>query len=141
MNKKLLWVSISMVVILLVIISGSIYWSQETQTITSLETFEEDTFDWKKNGNENQYITQLLDGRIEVAVSGTVITDTDCEADDEGISRCHNQIELDNNNTVTIINIHNMQNFPCFSPGEKVEIQPLTAGWVKTIKTSISDVH
>ena len=108
---------------------------------SSSSPFNEETYDWQNNGKEKRYITQLLEGNVDTLLKGTVKTDTDCEADETGISRCHNQIELENKKIVTVINIHNMQNFACFSPGDEVEIQPLTEGWVTTLKTKGASVH
>lgn len=86
--------------------------------------------DLQENGARGTYIVNLLSGSIEGKVEGTVLTDTDCEADEEGISRCHNEIELDDQKKVTIANPHNMQNNRCLSPGEKIRLSKNEEGKV-----------
>ncbi|MFA1822169.1 hypothetical protein ACDX78_18630 [Virgibacillus oceani] len=76
--------------------------------------------DLHENGANGTYVVNLLSGNFKGEVEGTVLTDTDCVADDEGISRCNNEIELDDQEKVTLIKPHNMQNYRCLSPGEKV---------------------
>lgn len=76
--------------------------------------------DLQENGADGIYVVNLISGSIEGEVEGTVLTDTDCAADDEGISRCNNEIELDDQEEVTLVKPHNMQNYRCLSPGEKV---------------------
>ncbi|MCR8982524.1 hypothetical protein [Brevibacillus laterosporus] len=91
--------------------------------------------DWQQNGKENLYTTKLLEGELASESSGVIKTDTDCEADERRISQCHNQIELDNGQTITVINIHNMRNYACFNPGEKVKIIPSEDGkWMTLSK-------
>jgi len=139
MKKKAAW-AVGAFLIIVVLGVGSIF-TYKFICSSSSSPFNEETYDWQNNGKEKRYITQLLEGNVDTLLKGTVKTDTDCEADETGISRCHNQIELENKKIVTVINIHNMQNFACFSPGDEVEIQPLTEGWVTTLKTKGASVH
>lgn len=93
--------------------------------------------DWQQNGKDNLYTTKLLEGELASESNGIIQTDTDCEADAKGISQCHNKIELENNQTITVINIHNMMNYECFNPGEKVKIVPSEDGeWMILSKLS-----
>lgn len=140
MRKKTVWAVGSLFIIIVVLGVGSIFTNRSSNNSNSF-SFDEKTYDWQNNGKEKRYITQLLEGNVDTLLKGTVKTDTDCEADETGISRCHNQIELENKKTVTVINIHNMQNFSCFSPGDEIEIQPLAEGWVTTVKTKGASVH
>ncbi|MDN4067611.1 hypothetical protein QYF50_06860 [Paenibacillus vini] len=142
MKDNAAWV-VGLSIMIVVLGVGSIFTinMQKSSTSSNSIYFSEKTYDWQNNGKEKRYITQLLEGDVDTMVKGTVKTDTDCEADEAGISRCHNQIELENKKTVTVINIHNMQNFSCFSPGDEIEIQPLAEGWVTTVKTKGASVH
>lgn len=76
----------------------------------------------QENGSNGTYIVNLIAGNFEDTQIGIVKSDLDCEADIEGISRCHNVIALNNNNKITIVNPHNMENNRCLSPGDKVEV-------------------
>jgi len=96
----------------------------------------EPELDWQQNGNNNENITQLLEGKLEnTSASGTVLSDANCEADEQGISRCHNEIELSDQQKITVINVHNMNNYACLGPGDSVSIEPYSEGWLKVIKT------
>ncbi|WP_188207271.1 hypothetical protein [Alkalibacillus aidingensis] len=82
----------------------------------------EEGLDLQENGADGTYVVNLLEGSFEGEVKGTVLSDTDCEADEEGISRCHNEIELENQKELKIKNPHNMQNNRCLSPGETIHL-------------------
>jgi hypothetical protein len=73
-------------------------------------------------------------GGIEVAYSvtgkppartqiGTVLTDTNCQADSYGISHCLNKIRLPQGRVITVRHDHSMMNDPCFAPGERVRVR------------------
>ena len=86
---------------------------------------------WQANGAGGRYVAPVVVGKTpKVRTLGVVLTDTDCAADAEGLSHCHNQIELSNGARITIRDNHNMMVNPCLSPGESVSVGPLGAGWV-----------
>lgn len=88
---------------------------------------------WHANGAHGRYVVQMIHGDLPGpsahASHGTVISDTDCTADAEHLSHCHNVIVLDNAARVTIANHHQMNLHRCLRPGESVWIAPLAEGW------------
>ena len=96
----------------------------------------EPDLDWQQNGKNNEYVTYLLEGSLRVkAAAGTVLSDANCEADEQGISRCHNEIALSDTQKITVVNVHNMNNYACLAPGDAVNIEPYAEGWLKVTKT------
>ena len=59
-----------------------------------------------------------------VAAVAEVLTDTDCAADDEMISRCRNELLLDDGSRLVLRHPHNMTKVPCLAPGERVRLVP-----------------
>ncbi|WCF10966.1 hypothetical protein NDS46_14440 [Paenibacillus thiaminolyticus] len=139
MKKSVIWIGASLVsiVVIFVVINAVNFQTDEPAEVQRLQSATpasqvEEGFglekDWQKNGADNLYTTRLLEGELASERTGVILTDTDCEADAQGISQCHNKIELDPNHTITVMNIHNMMNYECFSPGEKVKIVPSEDG-------------
>lgn|SRR5690625_958911 len=93
--------------------------------------------DLQANGANGIYEVNLLSGTFEGEVAGIVRSDTDCKADKEGVSRCHNEIELDNQKKVTIVNPHNMRKNRCLKRGEKVHLTISDEGRVTVELTDI----
>lgn len=87
----------------------------------------------QKNGVNGIYVVNLLSGSFEGEVKGKVLSDTNCTPDEEGISRCHNEIELDNQQKIMVVTPHNMQKNRCLRPGESVRLSKTEEGKV-TIK-------
>ncbi len=89
---------------------------------------------WADNGRSGRYLLQIFDGKAPPAnlhTTGTVMSDTDCEADAQGFSHCHNEIELPNGGgRLTVINTHNMHQYPCLDPGQKLVLGALDSSWV-----------
>ena len=54
---------------------------------------------------------------------GTVLTDTNCQADSYGISHCTNRIRLSSGRVLTVRHDHSMMNDPCLAPGERVRVR------------------
>ena len=59
------------------------------------------------------------------ATTATVITDTDCAAEGNGISHCSNILRLASGRRITVRHDHSMMNDPCLSPGERVRVRSL----------------
>jgi len=97
----------------------------------------EEGLDLQKNGANGFYQVNLLTGSFEGEVEGIVRSDTDCKADKEGVSRCHNKIDLDTQNKITIVNPHNMQKNRCLKPGETVRLTISDEGRVTVELTDI----
>jgi len=88
---------------------------------------------WQKNGHDGHYLLQVASGRVPQAgkrVTGTVASDTDCDADAEGLSHCHNIIELTDGSRITVIDTHNMQVNRCMSPGERISLSRVDKSWI-----------
>ncbi len=75
--------------------------------------------------NEAGYLmTNLRAGTIpEGATTATVLTDTNCEPDADGVSHCLNDLQI-GNVVVTVQHHHQMHSVPCLSPGETVTLMP-----------------
>lgn len=78
------------------------------------------------NGIGGRELVYLTKGRMPArATSATVLTDTNCAADRNGISHCANILRLASGWRITVRHDHSMMNDPCLSPGERVRIKLL----------------
>ena len=87
---------------------------------------------WQENGRDGRYLLQVLQGSAPKAgepVTGTVKSDTDCDADAAGVSHCHNIIELANGTRITVINTHNMHRNRCLGAGDLVSLTGISGPW------------
>jgi hypothetical protein len=55
-----------------------------------------------------------------------VMSDTDCAPDGQMVSRCRNEMELANGDTIVVRHPHDMRDVPCLAPGERVRLIPTT---------------
>mgnify|MGYP000879410318 CR=1 FL=1 len=78
----------------------------------------------QQNGKNNQYAVNLTSGELTTKTTGKVLTDTDCAADNKGVSRCKSNIRLANGKVIKVISPHNMEYYRCFNIGEKVNVIP-----------------
>ncbi|HEU5277345.1 MAG TPA: hypothetical protein VFU26_00430 [Gaiellaceae bacterium] len=79
------------------------------------------------NGIGGQELVYLLKGKMPTRSTTTalVLTDTNCAADPNGISHCHNVLRLASGSMMTVRHDHSMGNDPCLVPGERVRVRPL----------------
>ena len=78
------------------------------------------------NGIGGRELVYLTKGRAPArATTATVITDTNCAADRNGISHCANMLRLASGRRITVRHDHSMMNDACLSPGERVRIKLL----------------
>jgi hypothetical protein len=75
--------------------------------------------------NEASYLmANLRAGQIPPgATTATVLTDTNCEPDADGVSHCLNDLQI-GDAVVTVQHHHQMHSVPCLSPGETVTLMP-----------------
>ena len=88
---------------------------------------------WQENGRDGRYLLQVIDGglpRNAKRVVGTVLSDTDCDPDAEGLSHCHNEIQLPGGKKLTVIDSHNMHNYRCLGDGDRIALSRLGNTWV-----------
>lgn len=88
---------------------------------------------WYANGHGGRYLLQLLPGQSAIAtanMSGVVLSDSNCQADANGLSHCHNQVELSNGRRITVVNTHLMRVNRCLAAGDRLSLQGLGADWV-----------
>lgn len=90
----------------------------------------EEGLNLQENGADGTYVVNLLSGSFEGEVEGVVLTDKYCKPDKEGISRCHNEIKLNEQENVTIVNPHNMKKNRCLSSDETVRLSKNKEGKV-----------
>lgn len=55
-------------------------------------------------------------------VAATVLTDEECEPDQQGISHCRNEARLAGGEIVVLRHSHDMDIVPCLTPGEPVTL-------------------
>ena len=88
---------------------------------------------WHNNGQDGEYLLQVVDGVVPpagTAVSGVVLSDTDCEPDAQGLNHCHNGIRLADGTTLNAIDNHMMSLYRCPKPGETVTLTRFDDAWV-----------
>lgn len=88
---------------------------------------------WFENGRGRQHVLQIVKGNTPpagVRVIGTVMTDTDCDADGIGLNHCHNRIDFADGGSIEVIHNHAMHRYPCLAPGQRLSITGLNAQWV-----------
>ena len=88
---------------------------------------------WQENGSGGRYLLQVIQGQALKAgktVVGTVTSDTDCDVDAEGLSHCHNTIELSSGEKITVIDTHNMHINRCLGVGEKLSLTAVSGSWI-----------
>jgi len=88
---------------------------------------------WFDNGAGGQHLLQIRQGSAPPAgarVTGIVATDTNCDPDPQGLSHCHNRIDLGGGRSFEVVNTHIMTRHPCLSPGQRLSIRRLNAEWV-----------
>jgi len=88
---------------------------------------------WQDNGADGRYLLQILEGKPLKAgqrIVGVVTSDTDCEADAQGLSHCHNIIKLANGGQLTVIDTHNMHRNRCLGPGDQMTLTAAGKSWV-----------
>ena len=91
---------------------------------------------WFDNGKDGHHVLQIAEGNAPsagVRVSGVVATDTNCDPDAQGLSHCHNRINLSDGGSIEVIHTHFMSRIPCLLPGQRVSITGLNASWVVAV--------
>lgn len=76
--------------------------------------------------NEQGYLmANLRDGQVPAgATNAVVLSDANCEPDNDGISHCLNELQV-GASIITVQHHHNMQQVPCLTPGETVNLMTL----------------
>lgn len=88
---------------------------------------------WYDNGTGGRYLLQVAEGRAPAAgehITGIVRTDTTCTPDAQGLSHCHNAIDLANGTRITVIDNHQMSRHPCLQPGAQINLTGVNASWI-----------
>lgn len=89
---------------------------------------------WHENGAGGRYMLRLIDGRLGTTthgIRGTVMTDSNCKPDANGLSHCHNVIELADGSRITVVNSHQMNRYRCLQPGEPIWLQSTGGSWLR----------
>jgi len=88
---------------------------------------------WFDNGAGGVRLLNVVQGEAPAAreqVTGTVLTDTNCEPDAQGLSHCHNIIDLGGGRRIEVVNNHIMSKHPCLSPGQRITVTRFNKDWV-----------
>jgi len=88
---------------------------------------------WFDNGHGGRYLLQVAQGQTLAEgerIIGSVATDTNCDPDAQGLSHCHNAIELANGDRITVIDTHNMSVNRCLKPGERIALTGTGGPWI-----------
>jgi hypothetical protein len=91
---------------------------------------------WQDNGRDGRYLLQLAQGKAlkaGIRVTGTVISDTDCDIDAEGLSHCNNAIKLADGSEITVIDTHNMHRNRCLGAGDRLTLTGMSGPWIMGI--------
>ncbi len=77
-----------------------------------------------QNGKDHIDVVVLKRGQIPNHPTKAVVeTDTDCAADAYGDSHCTNVLRLSDGREIEVRHDHNMQIYPCLTPGDTVEVE------------------
>lgn len=88
---------------------------------------------WHENGRGGRYLLQVIQGQspdADKTIVGTVTSDTDCDADADGLSHCRNTIELPGGEKITVIDTHQMHSYRCLGEGDKISLTRVDRGWI-----------
>lgn len=89
---------------------------------------------WFDNGTNGHYVLNVIEGHVpfmlKAGTVATVMTDSNCAPDAEGLNHCHNVIRFANGSEITVVNNHQMSAHRCLRPGETVRINLLAQGWI-----------
>jgi len=88
---------------------------------------------WQQNGANGQYVLQLIDGKpltSNAPIKGKVMSDSDCTPDANGLSHCHNIVQLANGKKITLVDTHNMQVNRCLGAGEQITLKKIDQTWM-----------
>ncbi len=78
-----------------------------------------------QNGKDGIDVVKLRSGAIPAGpMTAVVETDEDCAPDTYGNSHCTNKLRLANGQVIAVQHDHNMQIYPCLSPGQTIEVEP-----------------
>lgn len=94
------------------------------------EITQDNTKIFAKNGINDVFAIQMVEGVINEPLKGTVLTDEVCESDIYGYYHCWNNIELSNGVIIRGLTIHDMNGgVPCLSPDSEVVVTPYKDGY------------
>jgi hypothetical protein len=88
---------------------------------------------WHENGSGGQYLLQVIQGKPLKAgktITGTVTGDFNCDADAEGLSHCHNTVDLADGGKITVVNSHEMHRNRCLGGGDKIVLKGVGGSWI-----------
>jgi len=88
---------------------------------------------WQDNGAGGRYLLKVIKGKLPKSlqpVTGTVTSDTDCDADAQGLSHCHNNVKLADGTEITVIDTHNMHRNRCLGAGDRLALTAIGKWWV-----------
>lgn len=78
----------------------------------------------KGRGANVTHVRVVVQGSVAHRYRATVLTDSRCNPDAQGVSHCLNRLRLANGAVVTVVHDHKMMDMPCLSPGEHVTLSP-----------------
>ena len=84
-------------------------------------------------GSGGRYLLQVVKGQLPnpgKPITGTVTSDTNCDADVQGLSHCNNNITLPNGSEILVIDTHNMHRNRCLGPGDQLKLTAVGKSWV-----------
>ena len=112
---------------------GVLYYTQQPAVAEAAIPPSANLKSWFENGAGGRHVLQIRQGNALPAgarVTGTVLTDTNCEADAQGLSHCNNIIDLGGGRRIEVVHTHLMKRYPCLAPGQQVTVAGLNADWV-----------
>ena len=88
---------------------------------------------WYQNGQGERYLLQLAQGTpwpVGERVEGIVTSDSNCRPDAQGLSHCHNAVDLANGAQIVVINTHQMSRHRCLAPGDRLALRAIQPNWL-----------
>ncbi len=94
---------------------------------------------WYENGSGGRYVVSIMEGQLPAtnrhAMAATVLTDSDCAPDAQGLNHCHNIIQFNDGTRISVIDNHQMSRHRCLKPGEQVKVSAMGPDWA-TVQTA-----
>lgn len=88
---------------------------------------------WQDNGRDGDYLLELMPNQTlpsNQQLLATVLTDTHCAPDAQGLSHCHHVLRLPNGMRITVIDTHRMTINRCLQPGNTLSLSAINEHWI-----------
>lgn len=112
---------------------GVFYYTQQPAVAEPAIPTDANLKSWFENGAGGRHVLRIQQGRglpAGARLTGTVLTDTNCEPDAQGLSHCNNIIDLGGGRRIEVVHTHLMKRYPCLAPGQRITVTGLNGDWI-----------